>query len=206
MSISGVYFIKNKVTNKCYVGSSINIYRRWTTHRRELARGKHHSAYLQNSYNKYGKDAFEFLLAESSFDTKEMAVLEAKWIDRLDAIKNGYNVNPFPYEIGLMPKSDEHKRKIGQAHKGRKLSEESKDKIRQKALGRKVGPMSEEQKKKISEIKKGKSTMTEEGKRKLAEYRRSLKGKITVSEEHKKAISDAAYKWHARKKQENCDF
>jgi group I intron endonuclease len=206
MSISGVYFIKNKVTNKCYVGSSNNIYRRWTTHSRDLAKGEHHSVYLQNSYNKHGKDSFEFLLAESSFCIKEMALLEAKWIDKLDAVKNGYNVNPFPYEIGLLPKTKEHKRKIGQAHKGRKLSEESKEKIRQKALGRKYGPMSEEQKKKLSEIKKGKSPMTDEGKQRLSEFRKSLKGKIPMSENHKKSISDAAFKWHADKKQTSCVF
>lgn len=205
MKISGVYFIRNTVTNKCYVGSSVNIYRRWSTHKRELEKGVHHSSYLQNSYKKYGKCSFEFLLAESSSCTKKMALLEAEWIKKLDAINNGYNVNPYPYQIGLLPKSEEHKKKIGQAHLGRKLTEESKDKIRQKALGRKVGPMSEEQKKKLSEVKKGKSTMTEEGKKRLSEYRKSMKGKITVSEQARKNISASAYKWHAAKKT-NCAF
>jgi hypothetical protein len=107
-----------------------------------------------------------------------MVKLEMKWIKMLNAVSNGYNINPFPYEVGLMPKSEEHKRKIGQAHIGRKLSEESKDKIRQKALGRKMGPMSDEQKKKLSEIKKG-WKMPEEGKRKLSAYRSSLK-KIVI--------------------------
>lgn len=174
MIISGVYFIRNTLSNKVYVGSSINILRRWTTHKRELKAGRHHSILLQRSFDKHGEEAFEYCLAESTISAKQMIKLEMKWIKMLNAVNNGYNINPFPYEVGLMPKSEEHKRKIGQAHIGRKLSEESKDKIRQKALGRKMGPMSDEQKKKLSEIKKG-WKMPEEGKRKLSAYRSSLK-------------------------------
>lgn len=179
MTISGVYFIRNRLTNKSYVGSSINIYRRWNTHKRELKAGLHHSVLLQRSYDKHGEDAFEFCLAESAECPKALQRLEAKWIQILNAVVNGYNMNPFPYLVGLMPKTEEHKRKIGLAHKGRKLSEESKEKIRQKALGRKMGPMSEEQKKKLSEIKKG-WKMPEEGKRKLSAYRSSLKKTVVT--------------------------
>ena len=189
MKISGVYFIRNNVNGKVYVGSSIDIYRRWTTHKRELACGRHHSIKLQNSFVKHGQESFSYLLAQSSVCTKEMALLEAKWISFFDSVTNGYNINPFPYEIGLMPKSDEHKRKIGQAHIGRKLSDESKNKIRQSQLGKKDGPMSEEQKKKISEAKLGKKTMSDEGKKRLSEYRKSCKGKRLMSEETKKKIA-----------------
>lgn len=188
MKLSGVYFIKNINTGKVYVGSSVDIYRRWNTHRRELKTNSHHCVKLQNSFAKHGEEAFEYCLAESSNCLKQIAVLEEKWIQIFDAVDNGYNINPFPYQIGLLHKSEEHKKKIGAAHKGRKLSDESKDKIRQKALGRKRGPMSDEQKKKLSEIKKG-WKMPEEGKQKLSEYRKSLKGTIVVSEEAKKNMS-----------------
>ena len=113
MTISGIYFIRNILSNKVYVGSSSNIYRRWTTHKRELKAGKHHSILLQRSFDKHGENAFEYCLAESTNCVKQMRILETKWINMLDAKNNGYNVNPYPYEVGLMPKSEEHKRKIG---------------------------------------------------------------------------------------------
>jgi len=187
MTISGVYFIRNTLSDKVYVGSSSNIYRRWTTHKRELKAGRHHSILLQRSFDKHGEAAFEYCLAESADCAKQMRLLETKWIKLLNAVQNGYNVNPFPYEIGLMPKSEEHKRKIGQAHIGRKLSEESKEKIRQKALGRKYGPMSEERKQHLSKVKMG-WKMPEEGKQKLSEYRTGLK-LGTMSESQRMAIS-----------------
>lgn len=52
-----------------------------------------------------------------------------------------------PWKKGL-PKSEEHKRKISEAHKGKKLSEETKRKLKK--------PKSEEHKRKLSESLKGK--------------------------------------------------
>ncbi|NCX56371.1 MAG: hypothetical protein EBW87_04130, partial [Burkholderiaceae bacterium] len=102
MKLSGVYFIRNNITNKVYVGSSVDIYRRWATHKRELKANSHHCVKLQNSFLKHGESAFQYCLAESAKCVEQMAILEAKWISMLDAVKNGYNVNPFPYKIGLM--------------------------------------------------------------------------------------------------------
>ena len=56
----GVYQIKNKNSGKIYVGSSVNIKRRWKAHRFHLNRGTHDSKWLQNSWDKNGQDAFEF--------------------------------------------------------------------------------------------------------------------------------------------------
>lgn len=191
MRICGVYFIKNNITQKVYVGSSIDIFTRWKSHKYKLLNNLHHSTKLQNSYNKYGKDVFEYCLAESAVDRKRASELEQKWIDKMNAVNNGYNVNPFAENVGLLPKTQEHKNKIGQAHLGRKLSEESKEKIRQAARLRKRNPLSEEHKRKISEIKKGKSYMTEEGKKKLSAFRKSMTGKIKMSDEAKRNMSIA---------------
>jgi hypothetical protein len=54
----GVYCIKNTITNKVYIGSSLNIKSRLKTHIFSLKNNKHHSLKLQRSYNKYGKDNF----------------------------------------------------------------------------------------------------------------------------------------------------
>lgn len=187
MKISGVYFIKNKVTQKIYVGSSIDIYRRWARHKDDLLKNKHHSVKLQNSYNKHGIQQFEFFLAESAFTSKQLQKIEQKWIEKFNSFHNGYNSAPFANEVWLMPKTKEHKRKIGNAHKGRKLSEESKEKIRQKALNRKHKPMSEETKKKISKANKGKIRTTEM-KNHLSLLKTGVKTGRKLSESHKQAL------------------
>lgn len=58
--IAGVYRIRHLATNDCYIGSSIFLKRRFAEHQSELSRKCHHSPILQNSWNKYGADAFIF--------------------------------------------------------------------------------------------------------------------------------------------------
>jgi group I intron endonuclease len=177
MRVCGVYFIKNLITEKVYVGSSIDIFTRWSRHRYELVNNKHHSAKLQNSFNKHGENAFVYCLAQSAENRAMATKIEQEWIIKLNAIDNGYNVNPIANNIGMMPKTEEHKKKIGLAHIGRKLSEESKDKIRKAHIGKANKPFTEETIKKMSASKLGKKPMTDDGKKRLSEYRKSTVGK-----------------------------
>ena len=64
--------------------------------------------------------------------------------------------------------------KISEIQKGRKLSEETKEKIRKSHLGMKYKPMSEIGKKNISNSHKGKK-LSEETKNKLSEIRKGIK-------------------------------
>jgi group I intron endonuclease len=57
---AGVYEILNTQSGKRYVGSALNIHRRWAEHRSGLRRGKHHSRHLQCAWNAYGEAEFEF--------------------------------------------------------------------------------------------------------------------------------------------------
>lgn len=57
---SGIYAIVNKVSNKTYIGSSINIEKRWNTHLRNLRKNTHHNKFLQRAFNKYGEINFGF--------------------------------------------------------------------------------------------------------------------------------------------------
>jgi group I intron endonuclease len=57
---TGVYLITCKPTSRQYVGSAVNIKRRWAVHLHQLRRGTHHSQVLQRAWTKYGPDAFEF--------------------------------------------------------------------------------------------------------------------------------------------------
>lgn len=60
----GIYRIRNIITNEVYIGQSVDIDRRWTTHKRELRCNRHENQHLQDSYNKYGSDAFEYTVLE----------------------------------------------------------------------------------------------------------------------------------------------
>lgn len=57
---SGIYLIKNNLNQKIYIGSSMNIYRRWLSHISALQRGNHCNVKLQNSWNLHGSACFDF--------------------------------------------------------------------------------------------------------------------------------------------------
>lgn len=61
---SGVYLIINTVSKKYYIGSAKRFYTRSSQHLRALKNNKHHNQYLQNSFNKYGENSFEFHVLE----------------------------------------------------------------------------------------------------------------------------------------------
>jgi group I intron endonuclease len=61
---SGVYRIRNLVSGKVYVGSTVNIKKRWATHLHRLRAGAHQNAHLQSSWDKHGEDVFAFEIIE----------------------------------------------------------------------------------------------------------------------------------------------
>lgn len=58
----GIYEIRCTITGKSYLGRSHDMLHRCLGHLRELRAGNHESTYLQNAWNKYGEQAFEFLV------------------------------------------------------------------------------------------------------------------------------------------------
>ena len=90
-SVVGIYGIKNKVNGKIYIGQSIKIERRWAEHKTELKKNKHPNQHLLNSYNKYGKDNFEFLILEEC-EKEKLNSMEEKWID-IFSRDDVYNIN-----------------------------------------------------------------------------------------------------------------
>jgi len=78
---AGTYEIRNKLDGMPYGGSSGNIEGRRTEHRWMLRNDRHHCAHLQNAWNKYGKDAFEFIILEEIEDDDERLAAEQAWLD-----------------------------------------------------------------------------------------------------------------------------
>ena len=58
MGACGIYLIRNASQQKVYVGSSIDMEKRWSAHIRLLNRGCHHNRHLQSAWIKYGKEFF----------------------------------------------------------------------------------------------------------------------------------------------------
>jgi len=57
---SGIYQIRNRINNKKYIGSAVNIKKRGYLHLHRLRYGIHHNPHLQNAWNKHGEKNFEF--------------------------------------------------------------------------------------------------------------------------------------------------
>jgi group I intron endonuclease len=145
---TGIYIITNTINGKCYVGSSIHLDRRRLEHFSSLKSNKHHNNHLQQSYNKHGRDVFEFSILESFEITDDIKdkLLEREqfWIDNL---KPEYNILQVAGSCLGFNHSDETKEKISNTLKGVKKSEEHVKNIRKCQKGKIV---SEETKEKLS--------------------------------------------------------
>ncbi|NJO48240.1 MAG: GIY-YIG nuclease family protein [Leptolyngbyaceae cyanobacterium RM2_2_4] len=87
-----IYEIRNKITNKCYVGQTtrpLNI--RWTEHRYQLRKNKHGNKYLQYSWNKYGEDVF---LVKELYHMDSIEELNKKEIELIQSGYAQYNLAP----------------------------------------------------------------------------------------------------------------
>ena len=92
---SGIYAIKNRVNGKCYVGSAVDLIKRFNSHRSQLRRGTHQSSILRSAWKKYGEHSFDFsvLLICSTdnllfYEQRAMDVLKPKYNVRLIAASN----------------------------------------------------------------------------------------------------------------------
>lgn len=90
----GIYKILNIVNNKFYIGSTNRIFgERWAQHKTELNKNKHKNSYLQNAYNKYGKESFIYIEHEILNNIKNVNKIrerEQYWVDNL---KPEYNLS-----------------------------------------------------------------------------------------------------------------
>ena len=175
----GVYHIVNTKTGKRYIGSSVDIEDRWKDHKWYLKKGKHHSITLQRAWDKWGEDAFLWLVYQQCNDGSKALELEQEQLNLFDTIgrwEELYNISKdaaAPTRGRKM--SEEQKRKLSEANKGKVLSEEHRAKISAAQKGRPGRKMSDEEKAKRSALYKGtkRAPRSEETKRKISE---KLKG------------------------------
>ena len=201
----GIYMIQNKVNNKMYIGQAVDIEKRWNDHIWNLNNKRNENRHFINAWYKYGEENFKFTILLECKES-DLNMYEEYYIFELMTYdpRVGYNKN---YGGDSGRPTEEAKRKMSEAQKGKQLSEEHKRKISESQKGKQL---SEEHKRKISEYRKGKQH-TGETKRKISESLKgkqhtgetkrkiseSLKGKRSpmcgkqLSEEHKRKISES---------------
>lgn len=160
-----IYRIFNTKTGKQYVGSAKNLRLRVINHRRLLRNGGHHSAHMQRSFVKHGEGVF-YVQALAFCDSRDLLKFEQFYIDML-----------LP-EFNMCPTAG--------SCLGRTLSEETKNKMREKAIGRKYGERSEEHRAALSRALKGKQKSPEHA----AAFRMG-RARVVYTEERRAALSRA---------------
>jgi hypothetical protein len=89
---SGIYAIRNIVNGRVYVGSAVNLPKRWLEHKRQLGKGAHHCAPLQHAWVKHRETAFVFEFIEAvERNKKTLESREQVHLDEAFATGRPYN-------------------------------------------------------------------------------------------------------------------
>jgi group I intron endonuclease len=186
--VSGVYIIINIENNMIYIGSSQDIEGRWTEHLNKLYDNRHENDHLQKAWNKYGDKAFQFKILEAT-EIIDLISREQYYLNLYKPYERniGYNLfktaySPLGYKWTEEQKLQLKEKRIGRwskgnhPMKGKKHSPEAKEAMSQIHLARyaklqeegKLPPQtgftwSEEDRKRMSESRKGKGFPKEFG-------------------------------------------
>lgn len=133
---SGIYKITNTVNGKVYVGSAVNIKRRWRDHKIKLSALKHENSQLQRSWVRHGEGAFDFSVIEVVDDKSDLLTREQAWIDSICSDKKKtYNMCPVAGNCLGRKFSDETKRKLSASLKGKARAPEAVQKAKESNAG-----------------------------------------------------------------------
>lgn len=172
LGFSGIYMIQCKThPSRIYIGSALNIQKRWWHHLSDLRKNKHHSPILQRLYNKYGDTELCFsVLTECS--TSDLIEKEQFFID---LFKPSLNCSKIAGRTLGVKKSKKACLEQSIRLKGKKHTDEWNKNI---SLARKGSKTSEETRRKQSKIKKGKPSPMKGRKKEFDAIARKISEKL----------------------------
>jgi group I intron endonuclease len=178
--ICGVYKITHIASGKSYIGISKDIHRRWVQHSSFVKTESRRNA-IYSAIKKYGECQFTWqIIEECSQDILEER--ECHWISVFDTFRNGYNLTAGGEYNKVF--SEATRKKMSDAHKGKKQSKELIEKRTVKGVNHFTygKPRPEETRRKISESLKGKK------------HSEQTKLKMSLSNSGRKLTEDAKKK------------
>lgn len=98
---AGIYQVKNTANGRMLLGSSLNLEGPLNRHRFMLKIGSHTNKSLQKDYDELGPENFVFEILEEvkivdspNFNlSDELTLLEMLWLEKLQPVEKGYNLN-----------------------------------------------------------------------------------------------------------------
>lgn len=185
-----VYVHVNKINGKLYFGQTgqENVKDRW-----DSGHGYKPCVAFNRAIEKYGWNNFEHIVLFENLSLEMANIIETELIKKYKTTnsKYGYNITSGGWNYKM---SESTKEKLRQAHLGMKHSEESKEKLREtwkiKGHSRQGKSLSEETKRKIGNANKGRIKTKEE----IEKLRIAMLGKkgFAHTEETKRHLSELA--------------
>jgi hypothetical protein len=80
LGLSGIYILEHTPTGMCYVGESIDVFSRWSSHYTQLKIGRHSSKLFQELWGKTRPEEWSWRLLEviSKTESKERSGLKGR--------------------------------------------------------------------------------------------------------------------------------
>lgn len=220
--MQGIYTITHVASGRCYVGSAVNLRKRWNLHRANLNNGTHHNPHLQQAWKKYGVDAFTWEVIENVADKSALIQREQFYLDtlhpefnhckiagsRLGSKQSPEAVTKTRAKLTGRKRHPEEIAKTSAACKGRTISEEQRAKISQSLTGQKFSnerkaaiagrKLSEEHKAKLAAANRCRKC-SEETKAKLALVGAASKGRKHTDEAKARISQGGKAAWEKRR-------
>jgi len=132
----GIYLIRNLINGKVYIGKSKNIYYRLKDHITRLnTKNKNENLHLTNSWHKYGKENFAYVVLEyfEELDEKLLSEKELYYMQKYDSLNRnkGYNLR-YDSSTGLVV-SKETRKRMSESQIKRYLDPKEREKISKKS-------------------------------------------------------------------------
>lgn len=159
----GIYVIRNLINNKVYVGKAVDIHRRIKGHITALnTKSKDENIHLINSWHKYGRENFDYYVAEylnldEYKNNKEIQEAlkkkELEWMIKLNSLDRNFGYNMRQDSEGGMIPAEETRKRLSEAGKKRFEDPKEREKLgkRSKEFWAKNPDVKKQMKKKVAQ-------------------------------------------------------